>query len=136
MPFDGNGFEHRVAALDKIDRVIDLLSHEDRWCKQQLHTYDGRRCILGAVQHVGATIELQRPILQAIEQVTGVRHARIEAFNDHPATTHALVVRVLHRTRENIVSGAADSYMQSRAARGAMHWTVPNPMAYLRWLFS
>jgi tRNA-binding EMAP/Myf-like protein len=135
MPFDGNGFEHRIGALEKIDRVIDLLGHENRWCKQQLHTYDGRRCILGAVQHVGGTIELQRPILQAIEQVTGVRHARIEAFNDHPATSHALVLRVLYRTRENIVSGATESRSETRAV-SRLPWTVPNPVAYLRGLFS
>jgi hypothetical protein len=32
MPFDGASFE----ALDKIDKVIDLLAREDRWCKHQL----------------------------------------------------------------------------------------------------
>lgn len=43
--------------------------------------------------------ELKAPILRAIEQVTG--HAwRIENFNDHPTTTHALVLSVLHQARE------------------------------------
>ena len=71
MPFDGTGYEGRIEALDKMDKVVDLLVREDRWCKQQLRSYDGRRCILGAMMAADATIALKEPILLAIKQVTG-----------------------------------------------------------------
>jgi len=105
MPFDGTGYEGRIEALDKMDKVIDLLAREDRWCKKQLRSYDGRRCILGAMMAAGATAVLKEPILLAIKQIIGRGYLRIEAFNDHPLTTHALVLRVLYRARENIVNG-------------------------------
>lgn len=107
MPFDGTGYEGRIEAIDKVDKVIDLLAREDRWCKQQLRSYDGRRCILGAMMAADATIALKEPILLAIKQVTGRDYLRIEMFNDHPLTTHALVVRVLHQARENMFDDLA-----------------------------
>ena len=108
MPFDGTGYEGRIEALDKMDKVIDLLSREDRWCKQQLRSYDGRRCILGAMMAADATIVLKEPILLAIKQVTGRDYLRIEMFNDHPLTTHGLVLKVLHQARDNVVNGVAE----------------------------
>jgi hypothetical protein len=107
MPFDGTGYEGRIESLGKMDKVIDLLAREDRWCKQQLRSYDGRRCILGAMMAADATIILKEPILLAIKQVTGRDYLRIEMFNDHPLTTHDLVVRVLNQARDNIVNGVS-----------------------------
>jgi hypothetical protein len=104
MPFDGAVYEGRVRSLDKVDKVIDLLSDETRWCKRQLQTLDGRHCIAGAMIAADATTELKKVILLAIEQVTGDYYRHIEAFNDHPRTTHALVVRVLQQARENVLS--------------------------------
>lgn len=104
MPFDGTRYEDRNPALDKMDRVIDLLSDERRWCKKQLRSPDGRYCIMGAIQVRDAVTELKAPILLAIEQVTG-HIRRIEDFNDHPTTTHALVMRVLCQARANIING-------------------------------
>lgn len=118
MPFDGTGFDGRGKTLAKMDRVIDLLSEERRWCKRQLQTPDGRRCIVGAMVAADAAVELKRPILLAIEQVTGHR-ARIEAFNDDPRTTHALVVKVLHRARANIASEASPA-----TDRGVRPWAA------------
>ena len=137
MPFDGTGLEGRIDALDKIDKVIDLLSREDRWCKQQLRSYDGRRCILGAMMAADATIALKEPILMAIKQVTGRDYLRIEMFNDHPLTSHALVVRVLNQARDNIVSGVAER-PQSRAAAPVPAWWGPSlkPLSQLRRLFT
>src|SRR5262249_17519441 len=99
MPFDGNGYEGRIEGLAKMDKVIDLLAREDRWCKQQLRSYDGRRCILGAMMAADATTVLKEPILLAVKQVTGRDYLRIEMFNDHPLTTHTLVLRVLNQAR-------------------------------------
>ncbi|MDB5408304.1 MAG: hypothetical protein JWL84_3216, partial [Rhodospirillales bacterium] len=45
---------------------------------------------------------LESPILDAIKRVTGRRYQSIDKFNDHPATTHATVLKVLHQARENI----------------------------------
>ena len=106
MPFDGNDDDSRIEILDKLDEVIALLSDKRRWCQGQLQTADGRYCIGGAMMAVGARLALRQPILQAIEQVTGRDYARIERFNDHPRTTHGLVIKVLHRTRENMIDGA------------------------------
>ena len=52
MPFDGRDYSTRIDALEKIDRVIEQLPSEERWCKGALYTVDGRRCILGAMQAV------------------------------------------------------------------------------------
>ena len=116
MPFDGSQYEGRNPALDKMDRVIDLLGDERRWCKGFVKTPDGRYCILGAMQAVLAELALAEPILLAISQVTG-RHQRIDRFNDHPFTTHALVVKVLWQARENIVNGAARPAQQGIGTR-------------------
>jgi hypothetical protein len=136
MPFDGTGYEGRIEALDKVDKVIDLLAREDRWCKQQLRSYDGRRCILGAMMAADATIALKEPILLAIKQVTGRDYLRIEMFNDHPLTTHGLVVRVLYQARDNIVRGVAERPMALAAPQTAAWWGGPlKPLHQLRRIF-
>ena len=136
MPFDGTGYEGRIEALDKVDKVIDLLAREDRWCKQQLRSYDGRRCILGAMMAADATIALKEPILLAIKQVTGRDYLRIEMFNDHPLTTHGLVIRVLHQARENIVHGVAERPMALAAPQTGAWWGGSiKPLHQLRRLF-
>ena len=137
MPFDGNGYESRIDALERMDKVIDLLSREDRWCKQQLRSYDGRRCILGAMMAADATIALKDPILLAIRQVTGRDYLRIEMFNDHPLTTHALVVKVLHRARDNVIAGTPVR-MPPRTSGPANGWlgTSLSPLSQLRRLFA
>jgi hypothetical protein len=116
MPFDGTVFESRVRSLDRMDRVIDLLSDERRWCKRQLQTPDGRYCIAGAITTVDARSDLRKPILLAIEQVTGYHYPSIETFNDHQLTTHALVLKVLGQARENLLS---DSSTATRRRVGA-----------------
>ena len=137
MPFDGTGYEGRIEALDKMDKVVELLSREDRWCKQQLRSYDGRRCILGAMMAADATIALKEPILLAIKQVTGRDYLRIEMFNDHPLTTHGLVLRVLHQARDNIVNGVATRPPAPASAGAGTSWaTTLKPWAHLRRLFA
>jgi len=137
MPFDGNGYEGRIETLDKMDKVIDLLSGEDRWCKQQLRSYDGRRCILGAMMAADATIALKEPILLAIKQVTGRDYLRIEMFNDHPLTTHGLVIKVLDQARENIVSGVIERPRTGVAGSTGAWWATPlKPLSHLRRLFA
>jgi hypothetical protein len=103
MPFDGTGYQRRSTVLDEIDQVIQLLSDEQRWCKRRLETRDGRRCIVGALIAVDALI-LKEPIRLAIVQVTGEYYLKLEAFSDHPKTTHALVMKVLQQARANIAN--------------------------------
>jgi hypothetical protein len=107
MPFDGRDYSARIDALEKVDRVIEQLLTEDRWCKGALYTVDGRRCILGAMQAVNGAMTLKQPILQAIEEVTGRRFTAIETFNDRRTTTHAQVMAVLRRARRDIIDGTA-----------------------------
>jgi hypothetical protein len=104
MPFDGPVYEGRARSLDKMEEVIDLLSDERRWCKKQLRSPDGRYCIAGAMMAVDASSELRKPILLAIEQVTGHYSRSIVSFNDHRLTTHTLVLKVLEQARENVLS--------------------------------
>jgi hypothetical protein len=107
MPFDGQA-GNRYEALARIDEVIRLLSRKEQWCKQQLRTRDGKRCIQGALMAANATTLLGEPILVAIRQVTGRDYARIEMFNDQPLTTHALVLEVLQRARRNLLDDVAE----------------------------
>lgn len=103
MPLNDARWPQVSERVAKMDAVIGMLAEEGKWCKCQLRSYDGRRCILGAMMAADASIALKWPILQAIAEVTGRDHLRIEMFNDHPLTTHADVVAVLHRARENIL---------------------------------
>jgi hypothetical protein len=57
------------------------------------------------MQAVEARQSLEPIILRAARQVGGRRYWRVESFNDHPHTTHADVMRVLQRARENILAG-------------------------------
>ena len=52
---------------------------------------------------VDAVSELKKSILLAIEQLTWHTYPSIEAFNDQPATTHDLVLKVLRQARANIL---------------------------------
>jgi len=108
MPFDGVGFVVDES-VQKLDSVIDLLETPDRWCKGALRSHDGRFCIRGAIRAVNGAELLEPAILQAIGQVAGRRFRRIEAFNDHPNTSHDQVVAVLSRARRNIEAGPAQS---------------------------
>src|SRR5437764_11388456 len=101
MPFDGVGFVVDESA-EKLDAVIDLLGTPDRWCKGALRSHDGRYCIRGAIRAVNGAELLEPAILQAVGQVAGRSFRRIEAFNDHPNTSHDQVVAVLSRARNNL----------------------------------
>jgi hypothetical protein len=104
MPFDGVGFVTHES-LGKLDQVIDLIGTSDRWCKGALRSHDGRYCIRGAVRAVDGAELLEPAILQAVVEVAGRRFRRIEAFNDHPNTSHDQIVAVLSRARDNIIAG-------------------------------
>lgn len=120
MPYDGTGFSEQLAALDKIDRVINLLSREEQWCKGKLRTDDGRRCLVGAMQDAEAAVELTRPIMLAIEHVAGAHFSGIEAFNDHRTTSHGLVLAVLQEARNNVLSGIVGR--PAAPAAPALNW--------------
>jgi hypothetical protein len=113
MPFDGVGFAS-PKSLDQIDAVIERLATPEKWCKGALRSHDGRYCIRGAVRAVGGAELLEPIILQAIGEVAGSRFGRIESFNDHPNTSHAQVIAVLERARDNIVAGRNVSRMPPR----------------------
>jgi len=105
MPFDGKEFGQRCVMIDKLDRVIDLLATEDRWCKRQLRTNDGRRCLMGALIDVRAESMLAHPILAAARELTGRSYGRVEQFNDHSKTDHTVIAAALKRARENLLLG-------------------------------
>ncbi|HUZ75196.1 MAG TPA: hypothetical protein VMU87_19600 [Stellaceae bacterium] len=59
-------------------------------------------------------------------------------FNDHPLTSHALVLKVLHRARDNLIGGVTERV--SAHAPGpdvATRWAMPlEPLRQLRRLFA
>lgn len=113
MPFDDAVLEGRSEALAKIDNVIALLATEDKWGKFFAQS-SGRRCLWGALWAEDATSILEQPVLDAIRQVTGEHHWQIDTFNDHPATTHAVILQVLHQARSSIRGAAAPPAPQHR----------------------
>jgi hypothetical protein len=106
MPFDATDLDlfenHPLAKLGAVER---LLATEQQWCKGKLRDSSGRHCLVGAMQAVEARQMLEPIILRAAREVGGKCYWRIEFFNDDPRTTHADVLRVLRRARENIIAG-------------------------------
>jgi hypothetical protein len=118
-------YRQRSDGLAKIDKVIALLATEDRWCKFFGMSSDGRRCLWGALWAEDAATILEAPVLRAIEQVTRCRYESIDAFNDHPATTHPMILAVLYRARQDLqvaMSPSAPRYRWSPAPSG---WHAP-----------
>lgn len=120
MPFDGiDGLDnHPIAKLGAVER---MLATEQQWCKGRLRDAHGRHCLVGAIEAVGGRQVLQKPILQAAREVSGKRYWRIEFFNDDPRTTHADVLQVLRRTRENMIAGMIGSYDRQPRHRRWIH---------------
>jgi len=105
MPFDGRDFARQSEMLCKLEAVTELLRTEERWCKRQLKTWDDRRCILGALMHVGGNAQLGEVILCAARELTGKSYRGVESFNDATTTTHPMVLAILNRSRDIILSG-------------------------------
>ena len=124
MPFDEGRYRERDDALEKLDKVIALLAAEDRWCKFFGLSGDGRRCLWGALWAEDAAAILEGPVLQAVTQVTGFPFESIDAFNDHPATTHAMVLTVLHRVRQDL-SPMSPPTSRSRWSPAPSGWRAP-----------
>jgi hypothetical protein len=123
MPLDGTDL--RVLGdpgLDKLGEVERLLINERRWCKGRLRDERGRYCLAGAMQAVEARQLLEPVVLRAVREVGGRRYWRIESFNDHPYTTHADILRVLQRARENIIAGMVEGRPRPWYARWAQAW--------------
>jgi hypothetical protein len=108
MPFDGRDLEIHNPAVRKVDRAIDLLRNEDRWCKNRLRTTDGKRCLLAALLDARAR-RLSTSVLAAAKELTGKTYSRVESFNDDDATHHGLVLAVLRRAREDLLLTHATS---------------------------
>jgi len=125
MPLDDNRHDEQSDALEKIDKVIALLAIEDKWCKFFAETSDRRRCLWGAMWVEDATRILDVPILEAIRQVTGHHHWDIDTFNDHPTTTHATVLEVLHQARHNIRAAMLSPAPQYRWKPVPSGWSAP-----------
>ncbi|HKX08015.1 MAG TPA: hypothetical protein VJN67_07460 [Stellaceae bacterium] len=104
MPFDGVEAPDLVA-LDKLEATRELIANQQRWCKGSLINAFGQMCILGALRRAEAEDELSAPMLAAIRDVTGKTFRSIERFNDHHATTHAMVMQVFDQTRQGLLSG-------------------------------
>lgn len=107
MPFDALAFADHES-LEKIERVIGLISTPAKWCKGAERNRSGQYCIRGAMIAADALESLEPVVLQAIHDVAGRHFRRIEEFNDHPRTTHGQVIAVLDRARTRIVADRLD----------------------------
>ena len=108
MPFDGTDLTIlENPTLLKLGQVERLLATEQQWCKGSLQDSDGRRCLMGAMKAAEARQMLEAIMLRAAREVGGKRYWRVEFFNDDPRTTHADVLRVLRRARENVIAEMA-----------------------------
>jgi hypothetical protein len=104
MPLDGTEFalsgDHPLAKLAAVERLI---ATRQQWCQGRMRDEKGRYCLVGAIEAADARLVLEPIILRAAREIGGKRYWRIEFFNDDPRTTHADVLRVLRRARENII---------------------------------
>lgn len=126
MPFDGMNYR-RTDAVGRLDHAIGLLATEDRWVKRVLETADGRRCIMGALR--AANAEMLEPfVCRAIEELVGKR-LTVVAFNDHHATTHAMVMQVMGRTRQLV---AESETMVPNAALPPLRLHKPRLLSWLK----
>ncbi len=135
MPFDGLAFVDQES-LDRVERVIDLISTPAKWCKGSERNRAGQYCIRGAMIAAGALDTLEPIILQSIHELAGRHFRRIEEFNDHPRTTHGQVVEVLDRTRTKIIEGKIGaSLAQGRDSMQEGGWlaTIRQRFAQRRW---
>jgi hypothetical protein len=130
MPFDDDRHDERSDALAKIDKVIALLATEDRWCKFFAESSDGRRCLWGAIWAEDAATVLNAPILDAIKEVAGRHYESIDAFNDHPATTHATILKVLHQARRNTRSTMLSPVQRYRWTPAPLGRDVPLAVSF------
>jgi hypothetical protein len=121
MAFDGT-HAPRLLAYDKIYEIMKLIGSEDRWCQGTLTKLDGRRCLIAAMYSVNAKELLEPIILRAIHDVTGKRFRRIERFNDHRTTSHAIVMQVLGRARDSLSDTVVLSTTHQATARGFTGW--------------
>jgi hypothetical protein len=126
MPFDGID-SFGSDQLVKLGAVERLLATEQQWCKGRLRDAQGRHCLVGAIEAVEGRQMLQRVILHAAREVSGKRYWRIEFFNDDPHTTHADVLAVLRRTRENIIAGMLCEPQPLHRRWARAFWAFVNP---------
>src|SRR5579864_6103009 len=106
MPFDG--LESPFNYLVKFDEVIDLIEVPGRWTKGAYRTPGGQYCLKEALNIVGVAEIFEPTILRTAMTVAERKFCCLESFNDCPDTTHADVVFVLGRVREDIVAGRVD----------------------------
>jgi len=71
------------------------------------------------MQAVEARQILEPIVLRAAREVGGKRYWRIESFNDSRHTTHADILRVLRRARENIIADMVEGSPRPRYKRWA-----------------
>jgi hypothetical protein len=86
----------------------NVCATRQQWCQGKMRDERGRHCLVGAMEAVQARQTLEPVILRAARQVARKRYWRIEFFNDDPRTTHADVLGVLRRARDNIIDSMID----------------------------
>jgi hypothetical protein len=119
MPFDG--LETPFGHLAQFDQLIDLIEAPGQWVKHTYRTANGRYCLKEALNMVGAAEILEPVILKAADEVMARQFCCIESFNDHPQTSYADVMTVLHRARANLVA-ATTGVPATGLAKLAVRW--------------
>ena len=130
MPFDG--VESPLGYVEKFDQVIDLIEAPNQWIKHTYRSPWGGYCLKEALNMVGVADVFEPLILRTAEDVTERTHCCIESFNDAPQTTHADVITVLHRVRDDLISGKAQLPPRSVAKQSA-RWSEYKAPANMSW---
>jgi hypothetical protein len=140
MPLDGTEFalleDHPLAKLAAVERLI---ATRQQWCQGKMRDEKGRHCLVGAMEAAQARHLLEPIILRAAREIGGKRYWRVEFFNDDPRTTHADVLRVLRRARDNVIYNMIEGdqrrswrQMVSEAWRAARAGSIAEACAVLR----
>lgn len=121
MPFDGpRGNDDR---LERLARARALIDTKEFWAQGVIERPFARaesggfvvvstaRCMLAALAAAKA-LDFVDVIIAAARKVTpGMNWMRVESFNDHPTTTHAMVMRAFDIARDDLLAGRPSRVM-------------------------
>lgn len=84
---------------DTLRKALALIEKPENWCKG---VYGGlgfsdRRCAFGALAEAARATEVGGEAIRAVRSVLPPEFPNVESFNDHPDTTHPMVVDLFKR---------------------------------------
>ena len=106
MPFDNHDLRLITPATVLILRARELISHPSQWCvgrTERGRLWWKRRCVIGALERAIALFDLTGIVYAKAAMLEAARNrgfATAYAFNDHPSTTHEMVLEFMLEAAE------------------------------------